>query len=224
MQLIDGAGTFTKPVAPFDTHWAEQFRVPDLSVGTYSIPAGGTDSQEPHTEAEIYVVTSGRAALESGGKRVAVGAGSVIFVPAGEVHRFTDVTEDLAVLVLFAPAEGSRSVPRVVAFVTDYVAAFNAAVSSGDFSGLLARFTDDAVVRFENVPGAGVLEFAGRKAYAAAYASDPPDDQIELTGDPDEKEGAIVVGFAWLRDKAQGIMRFTVNDDSLITRLLVEFG
>jgi hypothetical protein len=29
-------------------------------------------------------------------------------VPALEQHRFTDVTEDLAVLVVFAPAEGSR--------------------------------------------------------------------------------------------------------------------
>ncbi len=110
MQVIDGAGTFTKPVAPFGTHWVEQFRVPDLSVGTYSIPAGGTDDQEPHTEDEIYVVTAGRSGFESGGRRVDVGPGSVIFVAAGEEHRFTDVTEDLALLVIFAPAEGSRAV------------------------------------------------------------------------------------------------------------------
>jgi quercetin dioxygenase-like cupin family protein len=37
-----------------------------------------------------------------------VGPGSVIYVAAGEEHRFTDVTEDLAALVLFAPAEGAR--------------------------------------------------------------------------------------------------------------------
>jgi quercetin dioxygenase-like cupin family protein len=109
MQLIDGAGRYTKPVAPFGTHWVEQFRVPDLSVGTYSIPAGGTDDQDPHTEDEIYVVTAGRGSFESGGKRVAVEPGSVIFVGAGEVHRFADITEDLAALVLFAPAEGSRA-------------------------------------------------------------------------------------------------------------------
>jgi mannose-6-phosphate isomerase-like protein (cupin superfamily) len=108
MQVIGGAGSYTKPVAPFGTHWAEQFRVPDLSVGTYSIPAGGTDDQDPHTEDEIYVVTRGRGSFESDGKRVAVEPGSVIFVGAGEVHKFADITEDLAVLVLFAPAEGSR--------------------------------------------------------------------------------------------------------------------
>jgi hypothetical protein len=30
-------------------------------------------------------------------------------VAAGEEHRFTDVAEDLAAIVLFAPAEGVRS-------------------------------------------------------------------------------------------------------------------
>jgi quercetin dioxygenase-like cupin family protein len=29
----------------------------------------------------------------------------VVFVPAGEVHRFVDVTEELEVLVVFVPAE-----------------------------------------------------------------------------------------------------------------------
>ena len=34
---------------------------------------------------------------------------SVIYVPAGEPHHFTGVASDLAVLVLFAPAEYSRA-------------------------------------------------------------------------------------------------------------------
>lgn len=224
MQLIEGAGTFTRPVRPFDTHWVEQFRVPDLSVGTYSIPVGGTDDQDPHTEDEIYVVTSGRASFESGGKRIDVAAGSVIFVAAGEEHRFVDVIEDLATLVLFGPAEGSRSVPRVEAFVAGHVAVFNAAVASGDFSALLARFTDDAVIRFENVPGAGVLEFAGRESYTAAYGDNPPDDEIEVTDDPREAEGVIVIEFAWRRDKSPGVMRLAVNEDDLIDSMVVTFG
>jgi len=33
----------------------------------------------------------------------------VIFVPAGEEHRFIDVAEDLALLVVFGPAYGTRS-------------------------------------------------------------------------------------------------------------------
>jgi quercetin dioxygenase-like cupin family protein len=106
VRIIDGAGTFTRGAEP--THWVEQLRVPDLSVGTYSIPAGGVDDQEPHTEDEIYVVTAGRAMFEAAGDRVAVGPGSVIFVPAREVHRFAEITEDLAAVVIFGPAEGSR--------------------------------------------------------------------------------------------------------------------
>ena len=42
------------------THWVEQLRSAHLSVGTYSIAAGGTDDQVPHTEDEVYVVAGGR--------------------------------------------------------------------------------------------------------------------------------------------------------------------
>ena len=107
MQVIGGAGEFTRPAG--GTHWIEQLRVPDLSVGTYSIAAGGIDDQEPHGEDEIYVVTAGRATFEAGGDQIPVGPGSVIYVPAREEHRFSEVTEALAAVVLFAPAEGSRS-------------------------------------------------------------------------------------------------------------------
>jgi mannose-6-phosphate isomerase-like protein (cupin superfamily) len=219
MQVIAGAGQFTSPVAPFTTHWAEQFRVPDLSVGTYSIPAGGSDDQEPHTEDEIYVVTCGRASFEADGKRADVGPGSVIFVPAKEPHRFLDVTEDLAALVLFGPAEGSRSVTRVVAFVTSLADAFNDAVSGGDFTRLLALYTEDAVLSFG--PG---HEYTGRPAIAAAYAERPPDDQIELTGDPREESGAVIADFTWRRDGSPGTMRLTVTDDDLISHLVVSTG
>ena len=109
MKVISGAGRFTAPAGPDANHWVEHFSVADLSVGTYSIPAGGIDDQEPHTEDEIYVMTAGRAVLQAGGDSAPVGPGSVIYVAAGEVHRFTDITEDLAAFVLFAPAEGSRS-------------------------------------------------------------------------------------------------------------------
>jgi mannose-6-phosphate isomerase-like protein (cupin superfamily) len=109
MHVIEAAGKFTSPAEPGGTDWFEHLRVPDLSVGTYSIPAGGTDDQEPHSEDEIYVITAGTAVFESTvtGERVPVGVGSVIWVPAGESHRFTDITEDLATVVIFAPAEGS---------------------------------------------------------------------------------------------------------------------
>ena len=107
MKIIEDAARFTPPDES-PNHWAERFRVPDLSVGTYSIPAGGTDDQEPHHEDEIYVVIGGRAILTGDSTTAVVQAGSVIYVPAGEHHAFTQITEDLTLLVIFAPAYGSR--------------------------------------------------------------------------------------------------------------------
>jgi mannose-6-phosphate isomerase-like protein (cupin superfamily) len=108
MQIIEGAGQWRAPSGAVND-WVEQLRVPDLSVGTYCIPAGGRDDQSPHTEDEVYVVTAGRARIVTPDGEAPVGPGAVIFVPAGEEHRFVDVTEDLALLVVFGPAEGSRA-------------------------------------------------------------------------------------------------------------------
>ena len=106
MQILEGVGAWTPPTGAHND-WVEHLRTPDLSVGTYCIPAGGLDDQSPHTEDEIYVVTSGGGRIVTPGGTAEVGPGSVIFVPAGEEHRF-EVTEDLALLVVFGPAYGSR--------------------------------------------------------------------------------------------------------------------
>ncbi len=130
MQLISGAGAFTVPDG--DAHWVEQFRVADLSVGTYSIRAGGTDDQSPHTEDEIYVITAGRATLTGGGDSAQVRPGDVAYVAAGEEHRFTDITEDFAALVFFAPAEEARaSAGSLLAAAEDAMA--EAGFRTGDF-------------------------------------------------------------------------------------------
>jgi quercetin dioxygenase-like cupin family protein len=109
VEIIERAGQWTAPVVGESNGWVEHFVVPALSVGTYCVPAGGTDDQGPHTEDEIYVVTAGRSRIVTPGGSREVGPGSVIFVPAGEEHRFTDIAEDLALLVVFAPAYGALS-------------------------------------------------------------------------------------------------------------------
>ena len=96
-------------------------------------------------------------------------------------------------------------------------------MASGDFGGFLAGFTDDAVVRFENVPGAGPLEFAGRAAYTAAYEQQPPDDQIDISEPARDDGGTVVIPFAWRRDGALGTMRLGARDGH-IDRLTVTFG
>jgi steroid delta-isomerase len=103
-----------------------------------------------------------------------------------------------------------------------HVAAFNQAVLAHNFGAFLAGFADDAVIRFENVPGAGILEFAGRAAYAAAYAEQPPDDQIEIAGQVSEAGPETVIPFAWLRDGARGTIRL-VSSAGLVGRMTVRF-
>jgi mannose-6-phosphate isomerase-like protein (cupin superfamily) len=109
MHVVNGAGTFHRPDAGAPSHWVEQLRVRHLSLGTYSVPAGGRDGQSPHTEDEVYVVIAGRARIVTDSGSADVGPGSVIYVPAGERHRFVDITDDLAILVVFAPPEYSAA-------------------------------------------------------------------------------------------------------------------
>ncbi len=102
MHQLAGAGTALRTSG---AHYEEHLRVPAMSVGTYTVRAGQRDPQQPHREDEIYVVVSGRASLWTPQHVVDVSAGAVLFVPAGEEHRFEDVVDDLTVLVVFAPAE-----------------------------------------------------------------------------------------------------------------------
>ena len=106
MRILTNAGRYVKTTS---SNWEEHLEVPDLSCGTYSLPAGGSDPQSPHTEDEIYLVTRGRATLWTPHVSAAMGPGDVAFVPAGEEHRFVDIVEDFAVVVVFGPAEYSRA-------------------------------------------------------------------------------------------------------------------
>ena len=85
--------------------YREALRVPALSLGLFAAPAGHLDTQTPHAADEVYVVVAGRAVLDVDGERTPVQAGSVAFVPPQVPHRFVDVTEDLRVVVVFAPPE-----------------------------------------------------------------------------------------------------------------------
>jgi mannose-6-phosphate isomerase-like protein (cupin superfamily) len=109
MQVIPEAGSYAPPQGTDANDWVVHLNSADLSLGTYSIPAGGEDDQSPHTEDEIYVVQAGRATLVTTSGIVDVGPGSVVYVPAGEAHKFTEISEDLAMVVVFAPPYGSRA-------------------------------------------------------------------------------------------------------------------
>jgi mannose-6-phosphate isomerase-like protein (cupin superfamily) len=85
--------------------YQEFLRVPSMSAGVYELAAGAEDRQQPHTEDELYYVVAGRASLRVDGEDVAMEAGSLAYVPARVEHRFHNITEDLTILVFFAPAE-----------------------------------------------------------------------------------------------------------------------
>ena len=85
--------------------YLEFLRVPAISAGIYTLPAGATDPQKPHHEDEVYYVVRGRAHIRVGSEEKVIKPGMVIFVAAHVEHRFFDISEELEVLVFFAPAE-----------------------------------------------------------------------------------------------------------------------
>ena len=85
--------------------YLEFLRVPTLSMGLYVLPAGGVDPQQPHTEDEVYYIIRGRGHIRVGDEDRPVRPGSTVFVAATVEHRFHSITEDLLILVFFAPAE-----------------------------------------------------------------------------------------------------------------------
>ena len=93
------------------SQYLEFIRKPSLSVGLYMLSAGAIDQQEPHTEDEVYYVVRGRGSIQVDKESRPVEAGSVVFVQANVEHRFHTISEDMTILVFFAPAEYSQAVP-----------------------------------------------------------------------------------------------------------------
>jgi steroid Delta-isomerase len=102
----------------------------------------------------------------------------------------------------------------------EHVRRFNTAVRSGDFAPMVELFTEDATLEFRGVP---VGPFQGRDAIAAAYAAQPPDDEVEVLS-ASEQGDEVQARYAWLRDegRAAGDMIVT-RDGDRISRLVVTF-
>jgi steroid Delta-isomerase len=96
----------------------------------------------------------------------------------------------------------------------DHVAAFNRAVTSGDWDGFAERFAVDAVMSFVQVP---VDPFEGRTAIAAAYRDNPPTETMTLLDDGDE-----VARFRW-SGGGTGSMELRWARDGTVQALTVSF-
>lgn len=78
---------------------------PSMSMGLYKLAVGAVDPQTPHKEDEAYYVLSGAGKIRVGEEDRPVKAGSIVFVAQNTPHRFHSITEDLTIMVIFAPAE-----------------------------------------------------------------------------------------------------------------------
>jgi mannose-6-phosphate isomerase-like protein (cupin superfamily) len=86
--------------------FASLFRHGSLQIEIYA--PRGEDLQQPHTRDEVYVVASGHGWFINGDKRVQFSTGDVLFAAAGEVHKFSDFSNDFVVWVIFYGAEGGE--------------------------------------------------------------------------------------------------------------------
>jgi len=100
-----------------------------------------------------------------------------------------------------------------VSLLERHVERFNEGVRTGDFGPMVAAFSGDAELVFEGIP---VGPFAGRDAIAAAYAAQPPDDEIVLL----DSDGT----YAWAKEPAvpAGQMLLTERDGE-IARLVIRY-
>jgi steroid delta-isomerase len=104
--------------------------------------------------------------------------------------------------------------------LAQHVERFNEAVRSGDYEPMLAAFARDAEMRFEGVP---VGPFAGREAIAAAYAQQPPDDEVVLLTEPRLEGDREESDYAWKREGTRAGRMILTARDGKIARLVVTF-
>ena len=76
-----------------------------MSGYIYELAAGTADEQEPHDQDEIYYVVSGRSTFTVESESIDIQQGDILFVRKFAEHRFSDISEDLKLLVIFAPPD-----------------------------------------------------------------------------------------------------------------------
>ena len=90
-----------------DELFNEFLRRDSMSLEVYRLEAGATDSQDPHTEDEVYYIVTGSAKIRIGDDVHPVEPGDIIFVEREIDHYFFDIESELVTLIFFAPPYGS---------------------------------------------------------------------------------------------------------------------
>ena len=68
----------------------------------------GMDPQTPHDQDELYIVNKGTGHFRAGERVTRFAEGDVLFVAAGETHRFEDFSIDLELWVVFWGPKGGE--------------------------------------------------------------------------------------------------------------------
>ena len=97
--------------------------------------------------------------------------------------------------------------------IEGHVERFNQGVRSGDFGEMVSFFAEDAELVFEGIP---VGPFQGREAIGAAYAAQPPDDEIVLL----DSDGT----YAWAKEpESPAGQMFLTEREGEIARLVIRY-
>ncbi|MEQ4208430.1 cupin domain-containing protein [Actinopolymorpha sp. B17G11] len=68
----------------------------------------GVDTQSPHPQDELYLVSRGTSRFVNDGVETLCQAGDVLFVKAGVEHRFVDFSADFETWVIFWGPDGGE--------------------------------------------------------------------------------------------------------------------
>lgn len=94
------------PADPAAQRFAYVLQHGTMKLGLYA--QTDVDRQKPHAQDELYVIASGTADFLKGDQRVACAANDVLFVEAGMVHRFENMSPDFSTWVVFWGPDGGE--------------------------------------------------------------------------------------------------------------------
>ena len=78
-----------------------------ISAGIYELKKGATDNQQPHDKDEVYFILNGKSNFTVEQETTDVKAGDILFVKAHLAHYFSNITEDLKILVWFSGSKNT---------------------------------------------------------------------------------------------------------------------